>query len=168
MTSALAGTTISTPLGGFTVIADDEGVHGAGFADSIDELRAHLRGPVRHAVVRRDSALHVRHGIDAYFDGDLQALDRIVVRQPGSPLFLRAWSVLRDTQPGEQLAYAQLARIAGSPGAIRAAASACARNNVCLVIPCHRVIRSDGSLGGYGYGLDRKRGLLAHEERHSS
>jgi len=167
MTSALAVTTIATPLGGFTVIADDEGVHGAGFADSIDELRVHLRGPARHAPVLRDPVLRVRHGVSAYFDGDLRALDPIAVRQSGSPLFLRTWSVLRETQPGEQLAYALLARMAGAPGAIRAAASACARNNVCLVIPCHRVIRSDGSLGGYGYGLDRKRALLAHEERHS-
>jgi methylated-DNA-[protein]-cysteine S-methyltransferase len=70
---------------------------------------------------------------------------------------------MRAIAAGTTVSYADLAARAGAPRAARAAASACARNAVCLFIPCHRVVRSDGSLGGYYYGLATKRSLLAHE-----
>lgn len=74
------------------------------------------------------------------------------------------WQALRDIPAGETRSYGELAAIAGNPGAVRAVGSACGANHVAVVIPCHRAQRSDGSLGGYAYGLDRKRVLLARED----
>ena len=73
------------------------------------------------------------------------------------------WQALREIPPGETRSYAQLAAAAGSPGAVRAAGSACGANHVPVIIPCHRALRSDGSMGGYAYGIDRKRALLKRE-----
>ena len=75
------------------------------------------------------------------------------------------WRELARIPPGETLSYAALAAKAGNSGAVRAAGSACGANQVAVLIPCHRALRSDGSLGGYAYGLDRKRALLAAEAR---
>jgi methylated-DNA-[protein]-cysteine S-methyltransferase len=72
---------------------------------------------------------------------------------------------MRAIAPGSTATYAELAAAAGSPTAVRAAGSACARNLVAPFVPCHRVLRSGGTLGGYYYGLDAKRVLLAHEAR---
>ena len=76
-----------------------------------------------------------------------------------------AWNVLRDVQPGEPVTYTEFAALAGRPAAVRAAAQACARNAAALFVPCHRVLRTDGSLGGFRWGLDVKRWLLGHERR---
>ena len=73
------------------------------------------------------------------------------------------WSALRGIQPGHPLTYSEFAAALGSPSAVRAAASICARNAPALFVPCHRVLRSDGSLGGFAWGLDVKRELLARE-----
>ena len=75
------------------------------------------------------------------------------------------WRELRRIPPGETRSYAEIAAAVGKPGAVRAAGSANGANNVAVLIPCHRVIRSDGTLGGYAYGLDIKRELLAREGR---
>ena len=74
------------------------------------------------------------------------------------------WAELRKIPAGETRSYAQIAAAAGNPGAVRATGSANGANNVAVLIPCHRVIRTDGSLGGYAYGLDIKRELLAREK----
>ena len=73
------------------------------------------------------------------------------------------WKALRTIPIGETRTYSELAAIAGNPAAVRAAGSACGKNPVSIVIPCHRAQRTDGTLGGYAYGLDRKRALLARE-----
>ncbi|MFI0724606.1 methylated-DNA--[protein]-cysteine S-methyltransferase [Streptomyces sp. NPDC021224] len=99
----------------------------------------------------------------AYFDGTVEAIDALPVVQFGSDFRLAAWREMRRIRPGTTLGYRELAGRAGSPRAARAAGAACAYNLVPLVVPCHRVRRSDGSLGGYYYGLDVKRWLLAHE-----
>lgn len=99
----------------------------------------------------------------AYLDGELTALDRVPVEQPGSGFLADAWQALRETKPGEPLSYTGLAVRAGRPSAVRAAANACARNAAALFVPCHRVVRADGGLGGYRWGLEVKRWLLAHE-----
>lgn len=82
----------------------------------------------------------------------------------GTPFQQRVWKELLRVPRGKTISYAELARRAGKPRAVRAAASACARNPVALVVPCHRVISSDGSLGGFGWGLDRKKKLLEMEQ----
>jgi len=89
----------------------------------------------------------------------------VPVRQPGGAFQQQVWDVMRRIPPGQTWSYAELAAKAGNPDAARAAGSACARNLVAPFVPCHRVVRTDGSLGGYYYGLDVKEWLLAHEGR---
>jgi AraC family transcriptional regulator of adaptative response/methylated-DNA-[protein]-cysteine methyltransferase len=75
----------------------------------------------------------------------------------------RVWQALRDIPPGKTVSYAEIARVVGSPKAVRAVASACAANNIAVAIPCHRVVRNDGSLSGYAWGVERKRALIERE-----
>jgi len=75
----------------------------------------------------------------------------------------RVWQALRQIPPGQTLSYSQLAEHLGQPRAVRAVASACAANPLAVAVPCHRVLRSDGSLSGYRWGLERKRALLDNE-----
>lgn len=110
--------------------------------------------PAEHAVL---SALR------AYGAGRLDALDGLAVRQP-APAFRRdVHAALRRIPAGATLTYTQLAESAGRPAAVRAAGSGCATNRVALIVPCHRVLRTDGALGGYAYGLEAKEALLRHE-----
>jgi methylated-DNA-[protein]-cysteine S-methyltransferase len=101
--------------------------------------------------------------LNDYFDGDLKALDGISVRQPGERFSQSAWKAMRKISPGKTISYADLAKKSGSPDAIRAAGSACARNLIALVVPCHRIVKSGGALGNYAYGLGAKEWLLRHE-----
>jgi AraC family transcriptional regulator of adaptative response/methylated-DNA-[protein]-cysteine methyltransferase len=81
----------------------------------------------------------------------------------GSPLQCRVWQALQNIPVGETRSYAEVANAIGNPKAVRAVARACAANPVSLVIPCHRVLRADGALGGYRWGIERKRALLEAE-----
>lgn len=98
-----------------------------------------------------------------YYNGDLDAPRRTAVRQCSGEFREHAWDVLRDVTPGMPITYTEFAAGAGRPAAVRAAASACAMNAAALFVPCHRIVRSDGSLGGFRYGLEVKRSLLARE-----
>jgi methylated-DNA-[protein]-cysteine S-methyltransferase len=109
----------------------------------------------------------VADAIGAYFEGDIGAIDPIPVSIPGDGFRARAQRALRDIAAGRTVSYAELARAAGSPNAVRAAGSACAANPIGLIVPCHRVLRTGGGLGGYAGGLDRKRWLLDHERHHA-
>ncbi|CAN5493084.1 methylated-DNA--[protein]-cysteine S-methyltransferase [soil metagenome] len=167
----LASTTHQTPVGPFTVIVDDDVVLASGWTADVNRLL-----PYVHTAVRREFADEVR-GYDelgqvskavlAFHDGDLTAPDAIPVRQAGSELLSAAWKQLRTVPAGTTVSYRELATLSGKPMAVRAAASACARNATALFVPCHRVVRTDGSLGGFGYGLDVKRWLLRHESPES-
>lgn len=106
---------------------------------------------------------HVATAIGAYFAGRLDAIDEIEIEPAGTPLFRHIWSVLRRVKAGDVVSYSELARRAGRPKAVRAAAMANARNPIAIVVPCHRVIGANGHLWGYGGGLEMKRALLAHE-----
>jgi methylated-DNA-[protein]-cysteine S-methyltransferase len=99
----------------------------------------------------------------AYFDGDVTAMDVLPVEQPGGAFRQAALKVRREVPAGQVITYAELAARAGNPGAVRAAGSACAQNMVAPIVPCHRIVRTGGSLGGYYYGLSVKDWLLAHE-----
>ena len=99
----------------------------------------------------------------AYSAGDLGALESVAVRQSGGPFIERARQELRGIPAGETDSYAGLAARAGRPAAVRAAGQACATNKVAPFVPCHRILRTDGSLGGYAYGLAAKQALLIHE-----
>ena len=152
--------TVRTSLGPMLVAATDKGVCRLSFGEGEDDLRARFR-----------NADLVEGGEE--FE---QLLAQVVasVEQPGDfahiPLDVKGtafqeacWKALREIPPGETRSYADIAAAAGNPRAVRAAGSANARNNVAVLIPCHRVIRSDGDLGGYAYGLEIKRELLKRE-----
>jgi methylated-DNA-[protein]-cysteine S-methyltransferase len=98
-----------------------------------------------------------------YFGGDLSVLDTVPVELNGTPFQKKVWLALRRIPSGATISYAELARRIGSAAAVRAVGSANGANPVAVIVPCHRVIGSDGSLTGYGGGLDRKQWLLAHE-----
>jgi methylated-DNA-[protein]-cysteine S-methyltransferase len=110
-----------------------------------------------------DDTLDLRCRLDGYWAGDLAALDSIEVDPGGTPFQRAVWAALRRIPAGTTMSYAGLARVVGAPAAVRAVGAANGANPVAVVIPCHRVVRSDGGLGGYGGGLDRKRWLLEHE-----
>jgi methylated-DNA-[protein]-cysteine S-methyltransferase len=159
---------MDTPAGPFTMLVDADGaVLAAGWTDGADALlglvHADLRGePPRP---RRDLG-PVTAAVRAYLDGDHDAPAAVAVRQQTAGSFLAAaWKTLRDVRPGEPVTYTELAARTGNPLAIRAAAQACARNAAALFVPCHRIVRSDGGLGGFRWGLDVKRWLLDHESR---
>lgn len=109
-------------------------------------------------------ARDVRGRLEAYLSGELRAIDGIRVDPGGTEFQRRVWTALRRIPPGRTASYSELARTVGAPSATRAVGSANGRNPVPIVIPCHRVVRSDGSLGGYGGGLERKQWLLEHEK----
>jgi methylated-DNA-[protein]-cysteine S-methyltransferase len=98
-----------------------------------------------------------------YFDGDVHALDEVQVELNGTQFQKDVWTALRRIPVGTTISYSTLAKRIGHRTAVRAVGTANGANPVAIVVPCHRVIGSDGSLTGYGGGLDRKRWLLAHE-----
>jgi methylated-DNA-[protein]-cysteine S-methyltransferase len=101
--------------------------------------------------------------LTAYFSGNLNALDAVEVEFHGTPFQQRVWRQLRLVRAGTTASYSQIARAIGAPHAVRAVGAANGANPVAVIVPCHRIIGSNGSLTGYGGGLDRKRWLLAHE-----
>jgi methylated-DNA-[protein]-cysteine S-methyltransferase len=112
---------------------------------------------------RDDTAFQsVREQLDAYFEGELRDFD-FPLRMPGTPFQRLVWEGLRAIPYGSTVSYAELALRIGRSGASRAVGSANGRNPISIVVPCHRVIAADGTLGGYGGGLDRKEWLLEHE-----
>ncbi|HEX5594417.1 MAG TPA: methylated-DNA--[protein]-cysteine S-methyltransferase [Micromonosporaceae bacterium] len=167
MEKSVNSTTLTTPAGPLTIVVSEAGaVRAAGFTANLDELLAvvhpNLRGPVRP----RPELGRVTTAVRSYLDGDLTAIDEIPVeQQTGGEFIEHAWRVLRQVKAGEPITYTAFAEEAGRPRAVRAAAAACARNAAALFVPCHRVLRADGSLGGYRWGLDVKRWLLQHEQR---
>jgi len=158
-------TTLDTPVGPLTVTVGPDGVvrralFGAGPGAVLGAGEEVV--PASHPAVAP-----VADAVARYWAGDLTALDGVPVAQPGGPFRQAAWAAMRSIRPGSTVSYRELAAMAGNPMAVRAAGSACARNLVAPFVPCHRVVRADGSLGGYAYGLDVKRALLAHEQRWS-
>jgi methylated-DNA-[protein]-cysteine S-methyltransferase len=155
--------THKTPVGQLSLIARDQILLAAGF-----------RG-VEDLIVRLDEADAllgfksvrtipvISELVSDYFDGDLSAFNGIKVRQPGAEFSQAIWKVMRKIPAGKTLSYAELAARAGSPAGVRAAGSACGRNLIAPIIPCHRIVKTGGDLGNYGYGLEIKQALLEFE-----
>jgi methylated-DNA-[protein]-cysteine S-methyltransferase len=162
----ILATTLDTPIGPLGLLAWGDQLVGGGFTDHPEELYTRLHQSLRRrplAAVAADDLAWLAKPVRDYFAGDLHALDGIPVHQPGTLGWQRLWAALRDIPPGQTVSYSELAAMAGSPHAPRAAGAACAANLVAPVVPCHRAVRTDGSLNGYYYGLDRKAWLLRHE-----
>lgn len=163
--STLTSTTISTPAGPFTVLADaDDTVYAAGFTADPGFLAGMLGTPVPG----KGAHDRVAERVAAYFAGDLAALDDVaVVYRSTGPFRTAAWDAMRAVKAGDTISYTELAATAGNPNAVRAAGSACASNAIALFVPCHRIVRSDGTSKNFLYGLECKATLLAHEKRYA-
>ncbi|MCZ3387887.1 MAG: methylated-DNA--[protein]-cysteine S-methyltransferase [Actinomycetia bacterium] len=155
------GWKIETPVAPWSIVVDGDVVVASGFC-SLDELVERLP-EASASVAEVHPAGEVSRAARAYLAGDAAALDAVSVRQPGGPFQQEVWHVMREVPAGQTWSYADLATKAGRPAATRAAGTACAQNLVAPFVPCHRIVRSDGALGGYAYGLPVKRWLLALE-----
>jgi len=154
---------LKTPIGTLNLIADGELLLGANFSsvkalkDGLDDR--YLGSEFR--IVR--TITHISPLIADYFAGDLAAINAIKVSQPGGAFSQASWKFMRKVRAGTVISYSQLAEKAGSPKAVRAAGSACAKNAIVLVVPCHRIVKTGGALGNYAYGVNKKAWLLRHE-----
>ncbi|MEU7475650.1 methylated-DNA--[protein]-cysteine S-methyltransferase [Lentzea sp. NPDC042327] len=157
--------TVDTPTGPFTaVVAADGAVLASGWTADLALLTPQIHASLMPSeIVPRPDLGTVTKAVEAYHEGDLEVIDTVEVRQRSGPFLQHAWDVLRTVRAGEPVTYSEYASLSGRPAAVRAAASACARNSAALFVPCHRVIRIGGDLGGFRWGLDVKRWLLAHE-----
>lgn len=170
LTRTAVTATVTTPDGPFTIIAANHVLASGWTADASDLLPLihpglrpeHLEGPTSEGSRPQGLALALA-ALEAYYAGDLTAPASVPVRQRSGPFREHAWEVLRGIAPGRLVTYAQYAELCGRPRAVRAAAGACAFNAAALFVPCHRVARTDGTLGGFRYGLPVKESLLARE-----
>ena len=155
--------TQKTPIGVLSLISREHILIAAGFT-SYDELSQGLSQQDLLLNSKKVNSIPIISDlIDDYFDGDLRAIDGITVDQPGAKFSQSAWKAMRKVSAGKVISYADLASRAGSGDAVRAAGSACARNLIAIVVPCHRIVKTGGALGNYAYGLKYKEWLLRHE-----
>ncbi|HZG88621.1 MAG TPA: methylated-DNA--[protein]-cysteine S-methyltransferase [Pseudonocardia sp.] len=156
--------TLDTPIGPFTAVVDPDGaVLASGWTAELDELMPQVHPTLRPGDLVPGDLGPVAAAITRYHDGDLSAVDDVPVRQRSGAFLEHAWDVLRTIPAGAPVTYTEYAAKSGRPLAVRAAAAACARNAAALFVPCHRVLRTDGTLGGFRWGLAAKRWLIAHE-----
>ncbi|MFP5321989.1 MAG: methylated-DNA--[protein]-cysteine S-methyltransferase [Acidimicrobiia bacterium] len=166
MSPTVTTTLVPTPEGPVrvAVAVDGDGAErlvACAFDDHFDRVAERVRRRYAGDWVEGDTATAA--AVQRYVDGDVAALDHVVVDLVGTPFQQQVWDALRTIPVGSTWSYAELAAAVGSPGAVRAVGTANGANPAWLVVPCHRVVRSDGSLGGYGGGVERKAWLLAHE-----
>lgn len=160
---------METPLGEMLIVTDERGgLTALDWREHEARMRELMRKQYRgDTVVVRESvgASRALEAMRAYFDGDLTAIDRLTVATGGTDFQRLVWRSLREIPPGTTISYGELAARIGRPRAVRAVGLANGANPVGIVMPCHRVIGSNGSLTGYGGGLARKQWLLDHERR---
>ncbi|HEU4643613.1 MAG TPA: bifunctional DNA-binding transcriptional regulator/O6-methylguanine-DNA methyltransferase Ada [Gemmatimonadaceae bacterium] len=158
-----------TAFGRLLVAATERGVCAVSLGESVEELEGGLRREFPRAdITRADDALSewVR-AIVAHLEGESTAL-AVPTDLHGTEFQMRVWRALREIPYGDTRSYGEIARSIGQPAAVRAVARACAGNRVALVVPCHRVVREGGALGGYRWGVERKRRLLEQERARSA
>ena len=161
-TTTITTDRIDTPAGPLRIAVRGDTVVACGFDDHWPGLQARVAARFAGDGWAEGPSAASR-AVAGYVDGDLAAIDDLDVDTGGTPFQRQVWAALRTIPVGETWSYADLARAVGNAGAMRAVGSANGANPVSVVIPCHRVVRSDGALGGYGGGLPRKAWLLAHE-----
>jgi methylated-DNA-[protein]-cysteine S-methyltransferase len=156
---------LATPVGEVLLVTDGDGaVRALDFADHEPRMRrllARHHGDARLQDGRAPAA--VRGAVEAYFAGDLGALTALTVKTGGTPFQRAVWAALTQIPAGTTETYGQLAARIGAPRAVRAVGLANGANPVGVIVPCHRVVGSNGRLTGYAGGLERKRWLLTHE-----
>lgn len=157
-------TVVTSPLGRLLVAATDRGVCRIGMGDSDPFLENDLRKEFPAAQIQRDDfALRAWSNTLVKHLNGWQPRVELPLDIRATAFQMRVWETLRRIPLGSTRSYAEVARSVAKPGAARAVARACATNPVAILIPCHRVVRGDGSLGGYHWGIKRKEALLANE-----
>jgi AraC family transcriptional regulator of adaptative response/methylated-DNA-[protein]-cysteine methyltransferase len=162
-------TIAASPLGHVLVAATKRGISAIYLSENDATLESELRREYPRAQIERD-----RHGLESWVR---QIVDHLRGREPrldlptdvqATAFQRRVWEELRRIPYGTTRTYTQIARAIGQPTAVRAVARACATNPVSIVVPCHRVVREDGNLAGYRWGISRKEALIAHESQHAA
>lgn len=154
---------IATPIGTALTVTDQAGVLRAlNWTDYEDRMSGWLERRYPNATLREGEG-PLRTALDAYFAGQADAFASVAWAGAGTAFQTQVWTALCEIPAGQTWSYAELARRVGRPTAVRAVGLANGSNPVALIVPCHRVIGSNGALTGYGGGLPRKRWLLEHE-----
>ena len=173
----LSRSIIATPIGDMLALSSDEGLCALEFTtvegpnsgqERLTRLNARLaRWFPLHEIVDRETPViaRTRAWLAAYFDGTTAEVRNLPLDMRGAPFEKRVWTALTAIPPGQTTSYGAIARALESAGASRAVGAANCANPVSIIVPCHRVIGSTGSLTGYGGGLDRKTWLIDHERR---
>ena len=158
---------ISTPIGLMLIATDDQDrlriLDWDSHAERMQGLLDRYYGKGAAQLVDGPATGPVADKLEAYFAGDIAAIDDIATETAGTPFQRQVWAALREIPAGDTWSYGRLAAHIGRPGAVRAVGLANGANPIGVVVPCHRVIGADGSLTGYGGGLERKKWLLEHE-----
>jgi AraC family transcriptional regulator of adaptative response/methylated-DNA-[protein]-cysteine methyltransferase len=157
-------TTVTTVLGRLLMAATENGVCAVLLGNDDADLEQQLRHEFPHATFERDD-----QSLNSWLDAVVRRVEgehsgpALPLDLHGTTFQLRVWNALREIQPGETRSYAEIAATIGQPTATRAVARACATNRTAIVVPCHRVVRADGTAGGYRWGEERKRRLIEVE-----
>ena len=160
---ALTSTTFSSPVGKLHIVSRGTTVLALNLRSMRDAYES-LDSAFEHEEFKEvKKIVGVTDLLDSYFGGDLNALKTIKTLQPGGEFSQAAWKAIRRVRGGEVATYSELAEMIGRPRAMRAAGTDCGKNKVAIIIPCHRIVKSDGTIGNYGYGIATKKKLLAHE-----
>lgn len=158
---------LATPIGELVIIADREGaLRTIDWTDHEKRMRQLLDRyyrKSRYTLTERRDPGGLTTAMRRYFKGDIAVLDTLRIETAGTAFQTAIWRALRKIKSGTTISYADLARRIGKPKAVRAAGLANGQNPISIVVPCHRVIGSNGTLTGYGGGLPRKKWLLEHE-----
>ena len=158
---------LATPIGELLIVADRQGrLRAIDWTDYEARMRLLLDryyGRGRYTLDAARDPGGLTKAMRAYFKGDIDVIDRLPVETTGTAFQRSVWLALRKIRRGRTISYAELASRIGKPRAVRAAGLANGQNPISIVVPCHRVIGSNGTLTGYGGGLPRKKWLLEHE-----
>lgn len=161
---------VETPIGILLLAADSEGrLRAMDWADYEERMQRLLRRHygTRYILEAADDPHGLSEKMRRYFKGDIGVIEDIAVETAGTVFQQQVWAELRKIASGSVISYGQLAERIGNPKAVRAVGLANGSNPIGIVVPCHRVIGADGSLTGYGGGLERKKWLLDHEKQHA-
>lgn len=160
-----------TPLGTMIGLANEEALFFLEFLDlpslalRTEQIKKHTQGKILEE--KSSILIKIEEELNAYFKGELKIFKTPVI-QLGTPFQKKVWDALSQIPYGKTRSYGEQAHIVGSSSAFRAVGTANGANRHCIIVPCHRVVNTDGKLGGYGSGLWRKEWLLNHEKQHAT
>ena len=167
MTETFLLNRIDTPVGEMLIALDEQArlrvLDWESHVERMERLMERYYGPGRIVLKQSAAPNPVRAKLEAYVAGDIAAIDDIATETTGTSFQRRVWAALREIPAGQTWSYGKLAQHVGEPGAARAVGLANGSNPIGVVVPCHRVIGANGTLTGYGGGIERKRWLLRHE-----